>query len=165
MTRRWIVCSLVNEVGRWRHCPGLILYVLNMTTGHSKSSWWRHQMETFSGSLAFCAENSPVTGEFPSQRPVTRSFDVFFHLCLNKRLSKQSWVRWFETPLHSLWRHCNDIKTPDKPYVKSRQWTNQDQLTHICVNKSGPLGFSYRLAICKPHHHWFRPATCSAPSQ
>ena len=47
-----------------------------------------------------------VTGEFPSQRPVTRSFDVFFHLCLNKRLSKQSSGWWFETPSCSLWRHC-----------------------------------------------------------
>ena len=37
-------------------------------------------METFSSLLAFCAGNSPVTGEFPSQRPVTRSFDVFFHI-------------------------------------------------------------------------------------
>ena len=39
-------------------------------------SWWRHQMETFSALLALCAGNSPVTGEFPSQRPVTRSFDA-----------------------------------------------------------------------------------------
>ena len=39
--------------------------------------WWRHHMETFSASLAFCAGNSPVTGEFPAQRPVTGSFDVF----------------------------------------------------------------------------------------
>ena len=41
-------------------------------------SWWHHQMETFSALLALCAGNSPVTGEFPSQRPVTRSFDVSF---------------------------------------------------------------------------------------
>ena len=40
--------------------------------------WWRHQMETFSALLAICAGNSPVSGEFPAQRPVTRSFDVFF---------------------------------------------------------------------------------------
>ena len=39
--------------------------------------------------LALCVGNSPVTGEFPSQRSVTRSFDVFFDLRLNKRLSKQ----------------------------------------------------------------------------
>ena len=43
-------------------------------------------METFSALLAFCAGNSPVTGEFHAQRPVTRSFDVFFDLRLNKRL-------------------------------------------------------------------------------
>ena len=46
------------------------------------SAWWRHQMETFSALLAFCAGNSPVTGEFPSQRPVKRSFDVSFDLCV-----------------------------------------------------------------------------------
>ena len=40
-------------------------------------AWWRHQMETFSALLTLCTGNSPVTGEFPSQRPVTRSFDVF----------------------------------------------------------------------------------------
>ena len=39
----------------------------------------------FSALLALCAENSPVTCEFPSQRPVTRSFDFFFGLRLNKR--------------------------------------------------------------------------------
>ena len=72
-------------------------------------SWWRHQMETFSALLAFCAGNSPVTGEFAAQRPVTQSFDVFFDLGLNKRLSKQSWGWWFETPSRPLWRHCNDI--------------------------------------------------------
>ena len=71
------------------------------------TSWWRHQMGTFSASLALCAGNSPVTGEFPTQRPVTRSFDVFFELCLNKRLGKQSWGWWFKTPSDPLWRHCD----------------------------------------------------------
>ena len=76
----------------------------------SSLPWWRHQMETFSMLLAHCVGNSPVTGEFPSQRPVTRSCDVFCHLCLNKRLSKQSRGWWFETPSCSLWRHCNGIR-------------------------------------------------------
>ena len=53
--------------------------------------------------------NSPVTGEFPAQRPVTRSLDVFFDLHLNKRLSKQWWGWWFETPSCPLLRHCNDL--------------------------------------------------------
>ena len=44
------------------------------------------QTDTFSALLALCAMNSPVTGEFPAQRPVTRSFEVFFDLCLNKRM-------------------------------------------------------------------------------
>ena len=44
----------------------------------------------FSALLALWAGNSAVTGEFPAQRPVTRSFDVFFELRLNKRLSKHS---------------------------------------------------------------------------
>ena len=69
--------------------------------------WWRPQMEIFSALLDLCAGNSPVTGEFPSQRPVPRSFDVFFDLRLNKRLSKQSWGWWFETSSRSLWRHCH----------------------------------------------------------
>ena len=56
---------------------------------------WRHQMETFSALLAICAGNSPVP-------------DVFFDLRLNKRLSKQSWGWWFETPSRPLWRHRND---------------------------------------------------------
>ena len=70
-------------------------------------SWWCHQMERFSSLLALYAGNSLVTGEFPSPRPVTWSSDVFFDLCLNKWLSKQSWGRRFEMPSHSLWRHCN----------------------------------------------------------
>ena len=82
----------------WSRCKGLL----------SWWTWWRHQMETFSVLLAICAGNSPVTGEFPAQRPVTRSFDVFFDLRPNKRLSKQSRSWWFETPSRSLWRHSND---------------------------------------------------------
>ena len=73
------------------------------------AKWWRHQMETFSALLAICAGNSPVTGEFPAQRPVTRSFDVSFDMRLNKRFSKPRWGWWFETPSHPLWRHCNEL--------------------------------------------------------
>ena len=63
-----------------RVCP----FSTKKTNGHS---WWRHQMETFSALLAICAGNSPVPGEFPAQRPVTLSFEVFFDLHLNQRLS------------------------------------------------------------------------------
>ena len=53
-------------------------------------------------------------GEFPTQRPVTRSFDVYFDLRLNKRLSKQPWGWWFETLSWSLWRHVMEIRTYDR---------------------------------------------------
>ena len=66
-------------------------------------------METFSALLAICAGNSPVPGEFPTQRPVTRSFDVYFDLRPNKWLSKQPWGWWFETLSCSLWRHRNAV--------------------------------------------------------
>ena len=72
----------------------------------SARSWWRHQMETFSALPALCAANSPVTGEFLSQRPVPRSFDVFFDLHPNTQLSKESWGWWLETPSRPLWLHC-----------------------------------------------------------
>ena len=109
------------------------------------NSWWRHQMETFSALLAFCVGNSPVTGEFPSQRPVTRSFDVFFDLRLNKRLSKQSWGWWFETPSRSLWHHCNewlDVEQAATHYLN--QWW-PSLMACICVN--GPRWSNARVPM------------------
>ena len=68
-------------------------------------------METFSALLAICAGNSPVPGELPAQRPVTRSFDVFFDLHPNQWLSTQWWGWWFETPSCPLCRHRNVTPT------------------------------------------------------
>ena len=78
-------------------------------------------METISALLAIYAGNSPVSGEFPAQRPVTRSFDVIllYYLNLNKRLSKQSWGWWFETLSRPLWRHRNERWT-------AREWVGVD---------------------------------------
>ena len=95
--------------------------------------WWCHQMKTFSALLALSVGNSLVTGEFFSQRPVMRSFDVFFDQCLNQRLSKQSRRWWFETPSCSLWCHCND-NDPDS----SSSWSSKGR----CINfdsGNGPL--------------------------
>ena len=96
------------------------------TTCITRTTWWRHQMETFSALLAICAGNSPVPGEFPAQRPVTRSFDVFFDLHPNKRLSKQWWGWWFEMLSRPLWRHRNyDDQKSKTPYGVDRpQWVN-----------------------------------------
>ena len=80
---------------------------INKKTEYNKT-WWRHQMETFSALLAIYAGNSPVSGEFLAQRPVTQSFDVFFNPRLIKRLSKHSWGWWFQTLSCPLWRHRNE---------------------------------------------------------
>ena len=89
-----------------KHIPEKMVFVLKQGA-ISGDTLWRHQMETFSALLAICAGNSPVPCEFPAQRPVMQSFDVFFDLRLNKQLSKQSWGWWFEMPSHSLWHHRN----------------------------------------------------------
>ena len=73
-------------------------------------AWWRHQMETFSASLAICVGNSP-------QKPVTRSFDVFFDMRLNERLSKQSRGWWFETLSRPLWHHWNGDRLLSSIYL------------------------------------------------
>ena len=71
-------------------------------------------METFSALQDICRGNSPVTDEFPARRPVTRSFNVFFYLRPNKRLSKQWWGWWFETPSRPIWCHCNGSRALNK---------------------------------------------------
>ena len=94
------------------------------------ATWWRHQMETFSALLAICAGNSPVSGGFTAQRLFTRSFDVFFDLCLNKRLRKQWWGWLFETLSLPLWRHCNapgSISTNDD-YCPRRHMVSLSEL-------------------------------------
>ena len=88
-------------------------------------------METFSALLAICAGNSPVPGEFPTQRPVTRSFDVYFDLRPNKRLSKQSLGWWFETLSHPLWRHRNVISSASSAFniqIRCEKGDRRDQI-------------------------------------
>ena len=100
-------------------------------------------METFSALLAHCEGNSPVTGEFPSQRPVTRSFDVFFDQRLHKRLSKQSWGWWFETPSRSFWRHYNVCTVIRKKIVFQDDimtWKRPSTLLALCGGNSTETG-------------------------
>ena len=80
-----------------------------------------------------------LCGEFPAQRPLMRSFDVFFDLRLNKRLSKQSWGWWFETISRPLWRHRNAALNP--------QATNGVSIISIKWEQNGHiiLGHGYSL--------------------
>ena len=75
----------------------------------------------------------PLCGEFtghPSRRPATLSFDVFFDLCLNKRLNKQSRRRWFETPSRSFWCHRNEIPGM---YIFYRQLAKSRRTYWLCL--------------------------------
>ena len=84
-------------------------------------------------------------GEFPAQRPVTRSFDVFFDMRPNKWLSKQPWGWWFETPSWSLWRQCN-----------GHNLQNVDHFVHasICQIRS-----TFQYTSPRPKVHWVQSAS------
>ena len=90
-------------------------------------TWRRHQMEIFSALLAICTGNSPVSGEFPAQRPATRSFDAFFDLRLGERLGKHSWGWWWETPSRPLRRQSNGSTVVPVPVKQPwRIWKNDN---------------------------------------
>ena len=112
--------------------------------------WWRHQMKTFSALLAICAGNSPVPGEFPTQRPVTRSFDAYFDLRPNKRLSKQWWGWWFETQSGPFWRHCNNFDQWRQCDMHIAQW-----ISAILQSQSSGPGI-VTVADCLGPFHWYR---------
>ena len=128
-------------------------------------------MEKTPALLDLCAWNSPLTGEFPAQRPVTRSFDVFFDLRLNKRLSKQTWGWWFETPSCLSWLHCN---APRESY----NILNMDPNIKIKHNKTVCIFYGiyrmYSTQCCRVtecgdsdrDQHWFRKwlVDCSVTS-
>ena len=96
-----VVTHDLNSVEKVLRCAVIAFLAFSAYQIAKNLCTWCHQMETFSALL--------VTGEFPSQRPVTWSFDVFFDPCLNKWLSKQLWGWWFEMSSCPLWHHCNDM--------------------------------------------------------
>ena len=105
----------------------------------------------------------PLCGEFTghrAQRPVTRSFDVFFDLRLNTRLSKQPWGWWFETPSWSLWHHCNaGITRCTYHYAQQKCITDKS----MKVENPGGSNANGWFAASQPHipmemSHWRRRA-------
>ena len=97
-TAKYVATSLYFSAG-WPRAPFTNIDSLN-SHSHDDVIKWKH-----------FPRNWPFVREFPAQRPVMLSFDVFFDLRPNKRLSKQSWSWWFKTPPWSLWRHCNEPMT------------------------------------------------------
>ena len=120
------------------------------------NAWWRHQMETFSALLAICAQNSPVPCEFRAQKPVTRSFSVFFDLHPNKRLSKQWRGWWLETPScpirryrNGLWIICRVTKLGPVRVLSYIDQTEQDAYLMF-----GALLDLFMCHICIHIHRW-----------
>ena len=113
-------------------------------------------METFSALLAIWAGNTSVPGEYPAQRPVTRSFDVCFDLRLNKTLRKQSWGWWFETPSLPLWRHYNTFhKCVYIAYIPIHTQTNLVIHTWLTTDD---IGKKCQVSSCgqsTPRIEWF----------
>ena len=77
-------------------------YFHHSSNNHDDVIKWKH----FRLNGALCGEFTSYRWN-PSLRSVTWSFDVFFDLRMNKRVSIKSRRRWFETPWWSLWRHCD----------------------------------------------------------
>ena len=113
--------------------------------------WWRNQMETFSTSLALCVGNSPVTSEFPSQRPVTRSFDVFFDLTLTNGWANHqdggdlrcNCAHYDITLMPTI---CNRIKLYLVSWTRNHPSVVQLQAHHNCLLK-GSICFVHRFII------------------
>ena len=100
-------------------------------------SWWRHQIEMFSASLALCEWNPKVTIGFLSQSQWCGTLIYFFYLRLNKQWSKQSRRRWFETH--------------DAHYDATVVWWTDPSLKvgHACVIAS-TLSLFYAIVITYP---------------
>ena len=98
-------CIFINE----QFCISILISMKFVPNGLiDNKHWFRNwlgveqtlsEMQTCSALLNFCEWITPVT---------SRSFDVFFDLRPNKRLSKQSRRRCFDTLSRSSWRHCED---------------------------------------------------------
>ena len=106
-TAAFINEKMSNPCNHYISCNWFTVF-LNYINGYQIHSKWQHEffmMTTSNGNIFRVTGH--LYGKFPAQMLVTRSFDVFFDLRLNNRLSKQSWDWWFETLSRPLWRHCN----------------------------------------------------------
>ena len=99
---------------------------------------WKH----FPCYWPFVRGNSPVTGEFSAQRPVTQSFQVVFDLCLNKRLSKQSWGCWFE-----ILSHHYDVTVMSIKFIGIYKQSNKSWECSDTMKLTSPQIFTYQNLV------------------
>ena len=98
--------SSVAEVLRYTFQFRSIIFPRNYVVFMTLRKLWRHQMETFAALLVLCTGNSPVTGEFPAQRPVTRSFDTSMWY-INILYKSMAWHKTAVIPLQTHWSYCS----------------------------------------------------------
>ena len=130
----WNMNNLISSSGIYCQVLYVVTFLIPVPTRFLLLIWWvkscrtvskrrtdvlRSMMTSWNGNIfrvtGLLCGDPPVTGEFLAQRAVTRSFGVFFDLFLHKQ--SRGW--WFETPTHSLWRHCNDTHSR---YPIARLW-------------------------------------------
>ena len=113
-------------------------------------TWWRHQTETFSALLAICAGNS--------HKGQLRGALMVFYLRPNKRLSKQWWGWWFETPSSPLWCHCNVTHLHTHSNLLLTLKKHEDVITWKCnvFRLSGPLWGHRGSVMGLWIFHWYK---------
>ena len=126
------------------YCFDCLLFILKLACRLHGTRWLN--MMTSSNRNIFRVTGH-LCGEFTAPRWIPRtkasdasSFEVFFDLRLNKRLSKQSWGWWFETPWRPLSRHTNE-----SPWVPKRV----GRLNYIYRQREG-LNWLFPRAIKTP---------------
>ena len=104
--KTWPVICFVAQCCVWlRFILGLVVAITDCSFLFLEIILIFHLLTRTSSNENIFRVTGPLCGEFTGHRwiPLTkasdaRSLDVFSDLCLNKRLSKQSWSWWFETP-------------------------------------------------------------------
>ena len=113
-------------ITRWRHCMEMQRTIFTPCISCYWKVWSHLLFMMTSPNWNIFRVTDPLRG----QRPVTQSFDAFFDLRLNKRLSKQSRRWWFETPSRSLWRHCNVLFNLGLPLILKTFNITATTITH-----------------------------------
>ena len=131
--RRQTVFNRLLSLHRWKY-QSLLNWLVRCDGNPPLTSGFTSLMTSSNGNIfrvtgPLCGEFTGP-GEFHAQRPVTRRFDVFFDLRLNKRLSKQPGGWWFDTPSWSLWRQCNALKASNAESI-SMSWRRHVSLMPV----------------------------------
>ena len=150
-TGRSVMNLSYNPLSMLSHKQNCHIHVLNKksivsNTHHDDVIKWEHSPRYWP--FVWGIHWSPVNS--PHKWPVTRSFDVFFDLCLNKRLSKQSRGWWFETPLGSLWRHCNAIRTLSLDQGNEGAWPGWDTGWPRHYNDASLASWRFKSVATRP---------------